>query len=318
VSVQPLAMPPLLEPGSRVAVVTPSGPVAGERLDRGLAWLRSVGLEPVEASGLRHRGGHELEFVAADDETRLHDLVEAWCDPRVSAVLCARGGDGSPRLVDRLPLPRLAQAGPRVFAGLSDITALHQALGRGLGVATLWSPMPGTTALAGSSAEHSGEPWSRQGFLDAVFAKPATGETVLSGETLARGSGTSVVEAPLVGGTVSLLAAMAGTNGVLAAAGAIAVLEDVNEEPYRLERFLTQLRRSGFLDGVAAVACGDFTRCGEPGRLRRVLEDRLADLGVPVVLGLPFGHGPRQASLWLGRPATLDAGRATLRQPRPA
>src|SRR5262245_43455654 len=239
-------MPPLLEPGSRVAVVTPSGPVAGERLDRGLAWLRSADLEPVEAPGLRQRGGHGLEFLAADDETRLRDLVEAWCDPAVSAVLCARGGDGAPRLVDRLPLQRLAQAGPRVFAGLSDITALHQALGSGLGVATLWSPMPGTATLAGPSAEHTGEPWSRQGLLDALFAKPAVTEVVLTGETPAWGSAGAAVEAPLVGGTVSLLAAMAGTNGAMPATGAIAVLEDVNEEPYRIERFLTQLRRSGF------------------------------------------------------------------------
>lgn len=311
-------MPPLLEPGSRVALVTPSGPVAGERLDRGLAWLRAAGLEPVEAPGLRRRGGQGLEFVAADDDTRLHDLVEAWCGPDVSAVLCARGGDGAPRLVDRLPLRRMAQAGPRVFAGLSDITALHQALAKGLGVATLWSPMPGTAALAGTSAEHAGDPWSRRGFLDALFAKPAVADVVLAGETLTRGSGPAAVEAPLVGGTVSLLAAMAGTRGVLPATGAIAVLEDVNEEPYRIERFLTQLRRSGFFDGVVGVACGDFIRCGDPGQLRRVLEDRLADLGIPVVLGLPFGHGPRQASLWLGRPGTLDAGRATLRQARPA
>ena len=315
---QPLTMPPLLEPGNRVAVVTPSGPVAGERLDRGLVWLRSAGLEPVEAAGLRERGGHGLDFVAADDQGRLRDLVEAWCDPEISAVLCARGGDGAPRLVDRLQLPRLAQAGPRVFAGLSDITALHQAIGRALGVATLWSPMPGTATLAGSSAEHAGEPWSRQGLLDALFAKPDATEVVLTGQTMARGSAGPVVEAPLVGGTVSLLAAMAGTQGVMPATGAIAVLEDVHEEPYRVERFLTQLRRSGFFDGVVGVACGDFVRCGDPGQLRRVLEDRLADLGVPVVLGLPFGHGQRQASLWLGRPAVLDAGRGTLRQPRPA
>ncbi|MDQ4086227.1 MAG: LD-carboxypeptidase, partial [Actinomycetota bacterium] len=123
---------------------------------------------------------------------------------------------------------------------------------------------------------------------------------------------------PLVGGTVSLLAAMAGTPGALAARGAIAVLEDVNEQPYRIERFLTQLRRSGFFDGVLGVACGDFVCCGDVAQLNRVLEDRLGDLGVPVVLGLPFGHGPRQASLWLGRPATLDGRRATLRQSRPA
>src|SRR5262245_32968461 len=177
-------MPPLLAPASRVAVVTPSGPVAGERLDRGLAWLRSADLEPVEAPGLRQRGGHGLEFLAADDDTRLRDLVEAWCDPAVSAVLCARGGDGAPRLVGRLPRQVVVRAGPRVFARLSDITALLQALGGGLGGATLWSPMPGSAVLAGPSAKHAGDPWSRQRLLDALFARPAVTEVVLTGDTL--------------------------------------------------------------------------------------------------------------------------------------
>ena len=312
-------MPPLLRPGDRVAVVAPSGPVPPDRLARGLAWLRAAGLEPAEASGLRHRGGHGLEFVAGDDDTRTSDLVRAWCDPAVAGVLCARGGDGAPRLIERLPWPTLAAAGPRLFAGLSDITTLHQAFASHLDVATLWSPMPGTSVLAGASAEAPADAWSRQGLLDALLAEPEVGEVTLSGEPLAgAGPARSVVEAPLVGGTVSLLAAMAGTPGAVPATGAVAVLEDVNEEPYRIERFLTQLRRSGFFDGVLGVACGDFVACGDPGQLRRVLEDRLGDLGVPVVAGLPFGHGPRQASLWLGRPATLDARASTLRQARPA
>jgi muramoyltetrapeptide carboxypeptidase len=322
--VEPLTMPPLVPPGARVAVVAPSGPVPADRLDRGLAWLRSAGLEPVETPGLRRRGGHGLGFLAADDEARATDLAEAWCDPQVAAVLCGRGGDGAPRLLERLPWVRLAAAGPRVFAGLSDITALHQALGSRLGVATLWSPMPGTRVLAGAAAAEPGDAWSRRGLLDALLTEPSTSCVVLKGETLAAGTlvgaaaGSGVLEAPLVGGTVSLLAAMAGTPGALPAAGAIAVLEDVNEEPYRIERFLTQLRRSGFFDEVAGVACGDFPACGPPDELRRVLEDRLGDLGVPVVVGLPFGHGPRQASLWLGRPATLDPGRGVLAQGRPA
>jgi muramoyltetrapeptide carboxypeptidase len=302
-----------------VAVVTPSGPVLPERLDRGLAWLRSTGLEPVEAAGLRERGAHGLDFVAGDDATRGSDLAEAWCDPTVAAVLCARGGDGAPRLLEGLPFDRLAAAGPKVFAGLSDITTLHQAFASFLGVATLWSPMPGTSVLAGAAPRAGGDPWSRQGLLDALFAEPSVSSLLLTGETMAAGTtGGSAVEAPLVGGTVSLLAAMAGTPGARPAAGAIAMLEDVNEEPYRLERFLTQLRRSGFFDGVLGVACGDFCCCGDPPQLRRVLEDRLLDLGVPVVVGLPFGHGPRQASLWLGRPAILDARAGTLTQSRPA
>jgi muramoyltetrapeptide carboxypeptidase len=308
-------MPPLLGPGSRVAVVAPSGPPLEDRLDRGLAWLRAAGLEPVESRGVRHRGGHGLDFFGGDDATRTADLADAWCDPDIDGILCARGGDGAPRLIERLPWTRMREARPKVFAGLSDITTLHQAVATRLGLATLWSPMPATPVLAGASTQTPADASSRRGFLDALLTTPEVPEVVLTGET-SRGSGP--VTAPLVGGTVSLLAAMAGTPGAAPARGAIAVLEDVNEEPYRIERFLTQLRRSGFFDGVVGVAGGDFVRCGAGDRLRRVLEDRLGDLGVPVVLGLPFGHGPQQASLWLGRPATLDAASGTLRQPRPA
>jgi muramoyltetrapeptide carboxypeptidase len=314
--VRPLTMPPLLRRGSRVALVAPSGPVLEDRLDRGLAWLRAAGLDPVEARGLRHRRGHGLDFFAGDDDTRATDLAAAWCDPDVSAVVCARGGDGAPRLVERLPWRRMRQAGPKVFAGLSDITTLHQALAGRLGVATLWSPMPATAVLAGASADASADESSRRGLLDALLAEPSSPQLVLTAEATLAGS--RPVTAPLVGGTVSLLAAMAGTPGFHPAGGAIALLEDVNEEPYRIERFLTQLLRSGFFDDVAGVACGDFVACGAPDQLRRVLEDRLGGLGVPVVVGLPFGHGPVQASLWLGRPATLDPRAGTLRQPRPA
>lgn len=309
-------MPRLLTPGSRVAVIAPSGPVLEDRLDRGLAWLRAAGFEPVEGAGLRHRGGHGMGFFAGDDATRATDLADAWCDPDVDAVLCARGGDGAPRLIERLPWARMRDAAPKVFAGLSDITTLHQAFASRLDVATLWSPMPATPVLAGASPDVPGDETSRRGLVQALSARPDGSELVLdSGEPL---TGTRAVTAPLVGGTVSLLAAMAGTPGAVPARGAIAVLEDVDEQPYRVERFLTQLRRSGFFDGVAGIACGDFVRCGDRDQLRSVLQDRLGDLGVPVVLGLPFGHGPRQASLWLGRPATLDPGTGTLRQPRPA
>lgn len=307
-------MPRLLEPGDRVAVIAPSGPVSDDRLDRGLEWLRSAGLEPVESAGLRARGGHGLPFLAGHDDIRLAEVVDAWCDLDIDGIVCARGGDGAPRLIERMPWARLAETGARPFAGLSDITALHQAFARFLRVATLWSPMPGTSVLAGG-ADRAPDSWSRQGLMDALSARPAVSCVSLRGERL---SGTGSVEAPLVGGTVSLLAAMAGTPGLQPATGAVAVLEDIDEHPYRIERFLTQLRRAGFFDGVVGVACGDFPGCGEPSELRRVLEDRLADLGVPVVLGLPFGHGPRQASLWLGRPALLDAGRGTLTQQRPA
>lgn len=296
-----------------MAVIAPSGPALPDRIDRGLTWLRSVGLDPVESASLRENGGHGLPFLAGTDSQRASDLVDAWFDPEVAAILCVRGGDGTPRYVDDLPWDRMAEAGSKIVAGLSDITALHQTLGRRLGVASLWAPMPGTSVIAGTG-DHSGDEWSKRGLANALMKQPDEEILHLQGAASQPGE----VTAPLVGGTVSLLAAMAGTESVLPADGAIAILEDVDEHPYRIERFLTQLRRSGFFDGAVGIACGDFIRCGDPQVLRRVLDDRLGDLGIPVVHDLPFGHGERQASLWLGRPARIDGEQGTLTQQLPA
>lgn len=300
----PLPLPPLPRPGDRVAVVAPSGPVGADRVSRGVAWLRSIGLVPVPGRHLGRQGGHGLPFLAGADHERAADLQAAWCDPGIGAVLCARGGDGAPRLIDLLDWDAMRNARPKPLAGLSDVTVLHQAFAARVGVATLWSPMPATTVICGPAEDVV----SRER-LAAALTAPGVGVN-LSGRPLVGGS----VEAPLVGGTLSLLSAMAGTPGCVPADGAIAVLEDLGEAPYRVERMLTHLQRSGWFDGVAGVACGDWTDCGDPGELAAVLVDRLGDLGVPVVLDLAFGHGRVQSSLWLGRPALLDGDRGVLSQ----
>jgi muramoyltetrapeptide carboxypeptidase LdcA involved in peptidoglycan recycling len=122
-----------------------------------------------------------------------------------------------------------------------------------------------------------------------------------------------------LGGCVSLLAADLGTPGARpGAAGAILLIEDIDEEDYRLDRILTQLLRSGWLDGVAGVACGSWVDCGPPEAIRTVLRDRLAGLGVPVLDQLGFGHGTPALTLPLGLPATLDADAGTLTYDVPA
>lgn len=305
-------LPPLLQPGDRIHVVAPAGPVNEHLLDNGLAWLRSRGFEVTEADGLRQRGGHGLAFLAGSDDQRRSDLVDALLDPGVRAIIAGRGGDGTPRLVDDLPWSALADTEPTIVAGLSDLTCLHQALASRLGWASLWSPMPGSSVL---SSDHADE-WSRANLLQALTGHPEP--LTLTGSTLRLGSaaGSEPVTAPLVGGTLALLSAMVGTPAYHPARGGIAIVEDVGERPYRLERFLTHLRRAGFFDGCLGVAVGDLTDCNPEHEVDAVLRDFAAHLDVPVVTGLSFGHGPRQASLWLGRNATLDPMASTLTQRR--
>ncbi|MFB6633033.1 LD-carboxypeptidase [Streptomyces sp. NPDC056362] len=297
-----------LRPGARVAVVAPSGPVPEERLAPGLDVLRGWGLEPVVAPHVLDTHP-ALRYLAGDDAARARDLTEAWCDPSVSAVLCARGGFGAQRMVDLVDWAAIRAAGPKAFVGYSDVTALHEALAVRAGFATLHGPMvAAATFLSDPATQES---------LRATLFEP---DTV---RTLGRGTGRPLVpgraRGVTLGGCVSLLAADLGTpHGRPSARGGLLLLEDVGEEPYRLDRILTQLLRSGWLDGVAGVALGSWEECGPYEDVRAVLTDRLGGLGVPVVEEMGFGHGLTALTLPLGVPATLDTETCTLTLEVPA
>ncbi|WP_329347110.1 LD-carboxypeptidase [Streptomyces microflavus] len=308
----PADRPSRLRPGSRVAVVAPSGPVPADRLEAGLGALRAWGLEPVVAPHVLHVHP-ELDYLAGTDADRAADLQAAWCDPAVDAVICARGGYGAHRMVDLVDWAAVRAAGPKAFVGYSDITVLHEAFALRAGFATLHGPMVATEAFLkdAPTCEH----------LRATLFEP---ETVL---TLGLDTAAALVpgraRGVLYGGCVSLLAADAGTpharNG---ARGGLLVIEDTGEEPYRLDGILTRLLRSGALEGVSGVVCGSWQECGPYEKIRAVLADRFGPLGIPVIEELGFGHGPTALTVPLGVEAVLDApadgGRCTLTVETPA
>jgi muramoyltetrapeptide carboxypeptidase len=301
-----LTRPPRLREGDRVAVVSPSGPVPMDRLDTGSDILREWGLDVV--FGKHVLDVHDrLGYLAGADADRAADLQQAWLDPSIAAVLCARGGYGAQRMVDLLDWDAMRTVQPKVFAGFSDITALHEAFATQLGVATLHAPMVGARPFGTDepSTEH----------LRRILFEPGTTLTLHSStaEMLAPG----VARGMTCGGNVSLLPADLGTpTGRDSAAGAILLLEDVEEDLYRLDRIFTQLQRSGWLEGVAGVAFGSFHDC-EDG-VRDLVLDRFGELGVPMVWELGFGHGPTSLTVPLGLPAVLDADAATLTLAEPA
>jgi muramoyltetrapeptide carboxypeptidase len=304
-NLRPLIRPARLRPGDRVAVVAPSGPLVPERLDRGVAILRTWGLE-VDV------GKHVLEVrrhLAGTDEQRAHDLQSAWCEPAVRAVFAARGGSGAARIVDLLDWAAMRSAGPRVLVGFSDATVLHQAVANRLGLVTLFGPMVASEVFGGDAPDQETVDRLRTTLFDPERAVVIAGRGL---RTEVPGRATGV----LVGGTLALLANTVGSPEHRPAAGGLVVLEDIAEPGYRIDSMLTQLLRTGWFDGAAGIVLGSWTGCG-PDAVA-VVAERLRPLGVPMVSGLPFGHGTPQLTLPLGVAARLDADAGTLVLSEPA
>lgn len=267
-----------------MAVCAPSGAPARHALEAGRAIL-------AQRYHVMDCGG--VADGAATDARRLEALRRALVEENVRAVFVARGGYGLLRVAEQIPAGTA-----RVIVGFSDVTVL---------LAWLWRR--GVVGVHGPVVTQiSRLPEEDRAALFRLLEDPAP-PPPLVGRALAPGRGAG----PLVGGNLTVLAHLCGTPLMPALAGAILLIEDVNEEPYRLDRALTHLRLAGALDGVAGVACGEFTGCGAPGDVDRTLLDRLGALGVPVVVDLPLGHGDANRAVPHGARATLDAASGVLR-----
>jgi muramoyltetrapeptide carboxypeptidase len=288
---------PALRPGDAVMLVSPSGPIRPERLARGLELLESWGLRAVPGPNAYARSG----YLAGDDAARAADVDAAFADPAIRGVLCTRGGYGAQRMVDLIDMAAVRRD-PKVVAGFSDITALQFALWRGARLAAVHGPgvawnderTPAASAESLRSALMTTDPV----VVRAVATEDTAGVRV-----------PGIAAGPLLGGNLCLITASIGTADMPDLSGAILLIEEVQEPLYKIDRMLTHLRRAGSLDGVAGVALGQFTDCSDDWGtgLVPMLLDRLGDLGVPVLGGLPIGHGPGQLSVPVGTLATLDA-----------
>jgi muramoyltetrapeptide carboxypeptidase len=292
-----MILPPPLEPGDTVAVVAPASPFEPVLAWVGMGWLAQRYRVRFDR-GLFHRAG----YLAGDDARRRGELARALEDPSVKAIIAARGGYGALRFVHTLDWSLLAER-PRWIVGFSDITALHVEASR-VGVASIHGPH--VTSLGRGDAR------ARAAFLHAL-ERPLSPRVYRDLPALSGGAASG----PLYGGNLTLLHACAAAGRLLVPEGAVLLLEDVTERPYRIDRMLASLAVGGHLARASAVLLGEFTQC-DPGPDRvpveRALADHLADLGVPVVAGLPVGHGLRNDPVVLGLPARVEAssGRATV------
>lgn len=295
--------PPKLKPGDRVRIVSPGSTPVQAQVERGIEVLSSWGLVVEVAPHVYDK----VSYLAGTDADRLSDLNAALSTPSVRAVIASRGGAGTQRIVAGVDFNAVLRD-PKPVVGFSDLTILQAALWRACRLATVHGPM------AAWSDARTG-PESAEALRSSLMTTaPVVVRSVAAEETAAvsvpgRAVGT------LLGGNLSLVQASVGTRELPSLRGAILLIEEVGEPPYHVDRMLTQLRLGGHLAGLAGVAVGQFVNCvGKVGEWTIVdlLRDRLYDLGVPVLGGLPIGHGNGQLTVPLGTPATLDATAGTL------
>ncbi len=294
--------------------------LAGERLeDRGYRVRMREDLFAVEG------------YLAGSDARRAEELMQAFLDPEVKAIFPGTGGYGTMRILDRLDYPAI-RANPKILIGFSDITALHLAIQRRAGLVTFHSPSP----MWGLGSEDGLTPFSAEYFWKALEKLPPEQTRIHHERALAEpyridvrdgvpqpvclGRGRS--RGRLTGGNLSLISALEGTPYALDARGAILLLEDTREAPYRVDRMLRQLQLAGKLASLRGAILGQFTRnfsredaaTDDPRySVEGVLRQYFEPLGIPVLMNFPVGHHPMNVTLPLGGQAAIDAERCELR-----
>lgn len=281
--------PPHLREGDRIGILAPAGPVLPEELQPGLNYLQSLGFETVCAPHLFEQAG----YLAGDDRTRLKDLHAMFRDRKVRAILCARGGYGTQRILANLDYALFKQ-NPKILVGYSDITALSLALLRKSGMISIHGPVLRDLLKGG-------------GQNAALLLKIMTTEelptvTFPRGLAIHKGKAQGVV----LGGNLSLICHLIGTPFLPSFKGKLLFIEEKGESLYRIDRMLTHLLLSGQIQKCAGLMLGAFEDCGDPASVMDLVRERFSSLNMPVVTGLPVGHGEENIPLPIGVRAVLD------------
>ncbi len=287
----------MIESGGTIAIVAPAGPI-DQRDDffRGVATFERMGFRVRYSEAIFDSTG----YLAGPDEKRLEELIRAFADPDIRAVVSLRGGYGCSRLIARID-PRGMRGHGKIFMGFSDLTTLHLYFRRRFGWVTFHGPMVTSPALAQITPDqetHLLRLWMDPNYMPSLSFPEL--------EVWHPGS----VEGELIGGCLSLVVASLGTPYEPVTDGKVLFLEDLGEPPYRLDRMITQLRLAGKLDRISGILLGQFKDCDSepPGvTASAVLRELLCRLEIPVLANFPAGHGKENWALPLGTRVRLDA-----------
>ncbi|HEX7409266.1 MAG TPA: LD-carboxypeptidase [Candidatus Binatia bacterium] len=289
--------PAPLRRGDVIGVVAPGGAVDEASLQAGVRVLEDAGFRIQLGAAARNQAG----YLAGTDHERAKDLHEMFRAPAIKAIIAARGGYGSGRLLPLIDPAEIRQH-PKIFVGHSDLTFLLNDFVQRAELVSFHGPMITGLQQRPEAAES--------------LLRMLTGNRIGWHQPAQDVVQPGTAEGPLVGGCLSAIVATLGTPYALETRGCLLFLEDVNEKPYRVDRMLTQLRQAGALGEVAGVIFGEMSGCiateNERVSVRDVIAEAFADAPYPVAFGLPSGHGLGTLTLPLGIRARLAGERLTL------
>jgi muramoyltetrapeptide carboxypeptidase len=306
-------LPPKLKKGDTIGLIAPASFITQEQLDKTINDLNTLGFKIKTGSNVMKRWG----YFAGTDHERAGDINQMFADPQVDAIMCVRGGYGCARMLDLIDYKSIAR-NPKIFMGYSDITALLYAFYKK-------SKLVGFHSTVGISAfneytkrnlfniienpvdkyiiEYEREPEATGELWDIFTVKPGIAEGIL------------------IGGNLALMASLIGTKYDVDYDNKIVFIEDISEQPYRIDRMLTQLIEAGKFNNAAGILCGVFDDCDIDGEkltiensltLKEVIIDRLSNLRIPVLYGFSFGHVANKCTLPVGIKARMDTEKRQL------
>ncbi len=307
----PVIKPPRLKSGDKLGIVAPGSYISEEELQDSIKNLNQLGFETTHSEKILLQSG----YFAGSDKDRADDLMEKFLDKSVKGIVCARGGYGCSRILPMLDYD-VIRSNPKILIGYSDITALLYGIYQKSGLITFHGPV-GTSTFNDYSVDN----------FKRVLMNPERSKTFknsTSGEDENVYGVTSIVKGKgkgrLVGGNLSIMVSLIGTEYDVDYSGKIIFIEEVGEEPYRVDRMLTQLIQAGKFDHAAGIMMGIFRKCevkensdltAKSFNLMEVLQDRFGNFKIPVVYGMSFGHVKDKFTIPFGALAELDANKHT-------
>ena len=290
-----IQMPNRIKPGDTIGIVAPAGPFDRETFSRGIHAIEDMGFNVFVPPEIFEKN----RYLAGSDQHRVQYVNQLFEDNSIDAIICARGGYGSMRILSMLDYDTIRN-NPKVFIGFSDITILLSVLSTRCNLVTFHGPV--VTSLADASEETKRSLYRNMTSGSKLEINLSGGRTIKSGVTTGE----------VCGGNLTMLCHLVGTPFAPDFKNKILFMEDRGEAPYRIDRMLVHMELAGCFHGIKGIILGTFEECGSIEDIYNILEELSVKYPVPILAGFDVGHGHHNLTLPLGLEATLDADRHSL------